>query len=353
MYFENMPKINYDFLWNSLPEGTTQGVWSAGASGGSVPDVIMQDIFRRVSFTAKTINDNDSAFESYIVTEGRRPEDVAAEFYGDPHMWWLVLLSNNIIDPNVEWCDSQTEMQHTLNNFLSGDSYFVFEDLDARKGDVIIKRDSDGTIDSNNYGEIDDYNVLFHRIDVKKRVGTISQGDNVRIFRKNIINGQEEWNSISGIGETGCYQQYWNAPTCVDNEGTLCPSEAGADYVNIRRKETIISAVDHFEYESAETNPYSAYPTSDYGGDVYPGPSGDFFSYQNLCGMTGTILYKYITNALSSDIKIVTQEEQYIVDNDIKRNIRLISPSLVPNIISEYKSLMRGGVPRGTTTIIE
>ena len=348
MYFENMPKINYDFLWDSLPEGITQGFWSAGASGGSVPNVDMQDIFRRVSFVEKTINNKDVSFDSYMIREGRKPEDVAEEVYGDPRMWWLVLLSNNIIDPNVEWCDSQTEMQYILNGFLKGDSFFVFEDLGATKGDVIIKRNNDGTIDINNYGEIDEYNQLLHKINVKKSVGTISQGDNVRIFRKNIINGQEEWNSISGIGKTGCYQQYWNAPTCVDNEGTLCPSEAGADYANIRRKETIINAVDHFEYESAETNPYSAYPVSD-----YPGPSGDFFSYQNLCGMTGTILYKYITNVGLGDVKIVTTEEQYIVDNDMKRHIRLLSPSLVPKLINEYKSLMRGGVPRGTTTIIE
>ena len=101
-YFEKFPKMNYDF----------SGTFS----------LEMQNIFKRISFTEKTLNDEGN-FENYMVKEGKKPEQVADEFYGDPKWWWLVLLSNNIIDVENEWPKNNREIQNIFKNFLKGNSY--------------------------------------------------------------------------------------------------------------------------------------------------------------------------------------------------------------------------------------
>jgi hypothetical protein len=345
MYFKNIPKINYDFDWEATP----------GFSGGFVPSLEMQDMFKRVSFTEKTKNDK-GAFVDYRVSEGEKPEDVAFNFYGDSSLWWVVFLSNNIVDPFGEWPKSYREIVSMFDTFLSGDSYFIFENLDIRDGDVIIRRDvgSDGSIDGDNFGEIDSYDKLLHKINVKKSKGTINENDEVYIFRNSKIAGEDSWNPIGGFGDTGCYQQYFGATMCVEftgpnYEGWGPPcATAGSTFAIVQRKETIADGAHHFKYLKDVSNPYSAYPATE-----HEGPSGDFYSYQSVCGMTGTILYKYITRTLSSDINIITTKEDIIINNDKRRIISLVAPTLIPALIDEFKLIIQGNVPRGTTRIIE
>jgi hypothetical protein len=66
MYFENIPNIKHNFNWEDIE----------GYSGGFIPSVEVQDIFRRITFTDK-IRKNPGSFETYFVTEGQRPEEVA------------------------------------------------------------------------------------------------------------------------------------------------------------------------------------------------------------------------------------------------------------------------------------
>ena len=326
-----------------------------GSSGGFVPDVLMKDIFRRVVFTENTKKDF-SSFETYIVSDGQKPEEVAADFYGNPHLWWVVLLCNNIIDYVGEWSKSNQEIDSSFYNFLKGYSYFVFENLDIIEGDIIVRRDTeeDGSIDLNNYGEIDNYDKLLHRIDVKKIKGHINEGDEVYVFRNSKIGDEDNWHSVDGFGQTGCYQQYYGAPVCIEiagpnyqGWGPPCAT-AGSTFAIVQRKEKISDAACYFSYNDDMINPYSAYPVEN-----HEGPSGDFYSYQSVCGMTGTILYKYMNRSLSDSIKTTTNLTKMISKNDERRKIKLISPQMVTAIINEYKSLMNGNVPRGTTTVIE
>ena len=60
MYFEKFPKIEYNF--------------------SGVSSVEMQDIFRRVVFTEKTLNDKIN-FEDYLVVQGETPDKTSDKFY--------------------------------------------------------------------------------------------------------------------------------------------------------------------------------------------------------------------------------------------------------------------------------
>jgi hypothetical protein len=69
--------------------------------------------------------------------------------------------------------------------------------------------------------------------------------------------------------------------------------------------------------------------------------------------MTGTILYKYMTRGLSDEVTTFTNLKETVRKNDERRKLKLISPSIIPELIIEFKSIIQGSVPRGTTKIIE
>ena len=81
--FETFPRINY-----TLDDGETRQV--------------VVDIFKRVVLS-KEFQENNSYFEKYEVLDGETPENVSFRFYGTEDLYWLVLLTNNIVDPRYEW----------------------------------------------------------------------------------------------------------------------------------------------------------------------------------------------------------------------------------------------------------
>ena len=69
-------------------------------------NVDLLDITRKVELE-KIVKSEALAYMNYIVEEGEKPEDVAFYYYDDPAYAWLVLLSNNIIDPYTHWPKDQ------------------------------------------------------------------------------------------------------------------------------------------------------------------------------------------------------------------------------------------------------
>ena len=60
------------------------------------------DILRRVKFSGQLKN-NDAFFDKYDVKDGETPEILADKFYGDSNFHWIILMSNDIIDPRFDW----------------------------------------------------------------------------------------------------------------------------------------------------------------------------------------------------------------------------------------------------------
>jgi hypothetical protein len=312
-------------------------------------DIQMVDVFRRVKFTNKTSN-NAKNFEPYLIKDGFHPEDVAADFYGRSDLWWLVLLSNNIIDVENEWPKSMTSLQSLFSNFLNGWSYYMFESLDLLPNDIIVKRDitEEGGIDTDNFSIVDKYDKILHKIDVKNFNGEIIEGDEVYIFRSN---AEGEYELVNGFGSTGCFKPVSGSTNCIIVEGPdadfapLCAT-AGVTYGKIYKREAIKESVVEFKYNSDPISPYSEFTEG-------IGVVGDYFDFNNLCGMTGTILYQYINDTLSSSVEQISTEKSIMEKNDKLRNIHLLVPSMTTRVVNEIDNLLRDDIPRGTTSIIE
>ena len=87
-YFENFPKVTY--------EGKE-----------------IRDITRRNQFI-KNVSTNPLVYLPYTVKEGEKPEDIAEWYYGSTDYTWLVLMSNNIMDPYHQWPKSTQEFNDYL-----------------------------------------------------------------------------------------------------------------------------------------------------------------------------------------------------------------------------------------------
>jgi len=83
MFFEKFPLFQYTL--------------DDGASAQTLPDIL-----RRIKISEE-LKKNNSFFDQYDIKDGETPEIVAQNWYGDSNLHWIILLSNDIIDPRFDW----------------------------------------------------------------------------------------------------------------------------------------------------------------------------------------------------------------------------------------------------------
>jgi hypothetical protein len=102
------------------------------------------------------LKDNSAAFYEYDIKESDTPEIIASKFYGNPERHWIVLLFNDIIDPQFDWplsfnsfneyVDkkySAPQYANTANTMVSGLSFARSEDKSYYKVITVVSP-SDG-----------------------------------------------------------------------------------------------------------------------------------------------------------------------------------------------------------------
>lgn len=87
----------------------------------------------------------DTNFYTYEVRDGQKPTTVAFDYYGSVDYTWLVLMSNQIIDPYFDWILSNEEF----------DSYIIkkYGSIPAAQSTIVEYKDVLG-----NYVSLDTYN---------------------------------------------------------------------------------------------------------------------------------------------------------------------------------------------------
>jgi hypothetical protein len=81
-YFSNLPKILY-----------------ANQNGSSV---LYTNLMARASIKENLLN-NTLLYYTYDIQEGDTPEIIAHKYYGDVYRYWIILLTNQIMDPQWSW----------------------------------------------------------------------------------------------------------------------------------------------------------------------------------------------------------------------------------------------------------
>ena len=75
---------------------------------------LVPDILRRIKLSSE-ITQSGTFFDQYDVKDGETPEIVAQNWYGDSNLHWVILLSNDIIDPRFDWPMSYNNLVEFCN----------------------------------------------------------------------------------------------------------------------------------------------------------------------------------------------------------------------------------------------
>ena len=101
-YFRNLPRVGYDI------NGT-----------GKDSFLSVTNIMKRVKFKPSVLEDI-SNYYPYYVKEGERPDIIAHAQYGNIGYAYLILLINDIQDPNFDWpLSSQIFEKYIINKYGS------------------------------------------------------------------------------------------------------------------------------------------------------------------------------------------------------------------------------------------
>ncbi|MBF84641.1 MAG: baseplate wedge subunit [Acidobacteria bacterium] len=97
--------------------------------------VKIADIFHDIGFYYDMVIDNFELEEYDIYTE--RPEYISYKLYGDPNLYWVLFLTNTVIDPFNDWVvEEEAVHQLTKYRYENTDGYndiFYHVDDEGRK----------------------------------------------------------------------------------------------------------------------------------------------------------------------------------------------------------------------------
>ena len=125
-YFRKVPNLDYPSLVNDR--------------NSAYDFQTVKNLFKRVVMRDDIFNEI-TAFTKYCVEGDERPDQVAAGFYGDSALDWVILTTNNIIHVRDEWPMSQQD----FSNYLDG-KYTEVELSNIHHYETEVLRDSRGRL---------------------------------------------------------------------------------------------------------------------------------------------------------------------------------------------------------------
>jgi hypothetical protein len=75
----------------------------------------------------ESLQNNPMVFYEYAIQEGDTPEIIAHKYYGDPYKYWIVLYSNQILDPVWDWPMDDQQLLDYLENKYKTDAEAAHE----------------------------------------------------------------------------------------------------------------------------------------------------------------------------------------------------------------------------------
>ena len=282
MYFDKFPLVQYDI-----------------SKDGNVR--LATDILRRVAFREKVL-EQAGLFEEYYVEEGETPEIVAEKVYGDPEMHWVVMLFNEIIDPKYDFPLSESQLERFLDKTYPGKAYY----LDSNTDNVPVTKNfvvGEDVFFGLNKGLVREWDPVTQKLNLEQETGLLSVGDIV---------------------------------TSKDKDGAEFTTRVK------RVVEFHKLGLHHFENsgETAELNNYASAPDTN-GIQVPLGQTGAGSFASSAVSFSDTILRGYINSVTPTTYVIKTISDVAVEENDAKRKIRLLKQRYIPQVVDEFKRLMK------------
>ena len=145
MYFTTLPDIQYDTKPISYPFSESDYT-------------IAKNFFRRYQIN-KDVFGYATYYKKYSVNDGVKIETIAADYYGDPSYDWIIILTNNYINPQFSFpLDNWTLRKVVEDRYGVDEAYDThhYETKEVKSGDTldgldIIALEGGLTVDKNFY----------------------------------------------------------------------------------------------------------------------------------------------------------------------------------------------------------
>ena len=211
------------------------------------------DITRKAKIN-KVVTDNALDYMSYTIQEGERPEDIAYNYYDDPSLTWLVLMSNNIIDMYTEWpCTTQQVESNIIAKYTA---------KSGTTGTAVLDWAKNATISAN----IIHYKSQFDNSVKLNRTSFVSLGNSHTVTARNILAGNEytiqllgdisddDWELITGAKDGTTFTVGYKFTAQINGTNILFADTAkvtGSSLTNPAREFIPVRAYD-YEWEANE-----------------------------------------------------------------------------------------------------
>ena len=250
--------------------------------GDKVKTSVVQDITRNIRFR-KEVLQNVTLYDEYDIVDGETPEIISEKFYGTPEYHWVVMLTNDLYDYRADFPLPETvlikHIADVYNPTLYSSDWF-WDTHDDGNRYIHIKITSTAV----------PFEVAYLTAPVKIKLSDTATGQFVKY-----INFPTDPIGLDEVTQYFYfpYTEPWDI-TQFGKEGGTAESGVGAVEIKI-------------ETEGREFNP--VYFVNTLGQKINPSP--------NAIPITGDIQHRY--------------------ENDQKRRIKIISPTLLETILRNYQ----------------
>ena len=149
---------------------------------------VVTDILRRVA-VRQNIKTNASLYDDYQMNGLDRPEIMANKIYGDPELYWIIMMMNDVIDPFYDFTLDDQSMEAYLEMKYPGRAFFLDDGLTDEATNIEVFEIGDtmfpkgATLVNSTQGEAENYatvyrfNRTYQRLEVIDVTGSFSIGD--------------------------------------------------------------------------------------------------------------------------------------------------------------------------------
>lgn len=130
MYFNQIPNIKYDVKPLGYPYNNSDYVTA-------------KNFFRRFQINPDIYN-YSVYYNRYAIEDGETPATIANATYGSPFYDWVVILTNNIINPLFDWPKSSTAIQKYCDKKYVDPYAPLYYETDEVKTNEYVKGDATG-----------------------------------------------------------------------------------------------------------------------------------------------------------------------------------------------------------------
>lgn len=278
--------------------------------------IVCRNILRRVSLLPG-IKENSSAFVSYSLLDGEKPEHISEKIYGREGNHWLVMLSNDVLNVYEDWHKPQDILEDIISKKHSG--YRVYF---TKTDDTLL------------------YDPLFHS------GATLSQGEYTSSVVQYAPNYCSLWIEKLGF-QTGT--------------ATITTSQQSYT-IKIQKVMQGADALHHFEIkrdsndvqgsEKVTLDPLSFYNNSysnnggSIGGSENPNPSSETdgigYTGSGVIELWETNIGKYMgISGAPITTTAVSNKFYEMLKNEDRRNIRLMTPLYRDQAAKQMESILR------------